>query len=61
MHVSTPAHFSTGILNKIMGCITILELLITAVLFCNSSPVVHGTIEYHVIPTEYNGISCPGA
>ena len=60
MLVSTPAHFSTGILTKNMGCITILELLIIAVLFCSSPPIIHGITEYYVVPTEYNGIPCPG-
>ena len=41
-----------------MGCITTLQLL-TITLFC-CSPTVHGTTEYYVVPTEYNGISCPG-
>ena len=43
-----------------MGYISKLQLLTIAVLFCSSSPIVHGTTEYYVVPTQYNGIPCPG-
>ena len=43
-----------------MGCITTLQLLTTVLLSFSYLPIVHGTTEYYVIPTEYKGMPCPG-
>ena len=43
-----------------MGSTTTLQLLTIIVLLCSSPPIVHGTTEYYVVPTEYGGIPCPG-
>ena len=42
-----------------MCCLTILQLLTMAMLFCSSPPIVHGTTECYVVPTQYKGIPCP--
>ena len=44
-----------------MGCLTILQLLTIAMLFCSSPAFIHGTTEYYVVPIEDNHvIPCPG-